>query len=403
MAALPPVPETTPIVGSGGRVESNWLRWLNGVKQRIEDAVTTGGLGTIDASQIVSGTVALARLAGITNAQIADAAAIAWSKISKTGSSLADLTTRSASDLTSGLLALARGGTGADLSATGGSGQYVKQASAGAVLTVGTIPAGDLPTAIDAAKIADGSVSNTEYQYLDGAVSNVQQQINNKAPNQLARRSMSFLPALPVSTFMGIGSSAVITVAGTITHLTEADFIGKRCTSAAVIGNSGGFFTTQQFEATIADPVAWFRIRTGSDISNVRIWVGLANQNLANQDSSATTNIAAFRYSTVAGDGGWVGVTQAATANFTVSSTVAAIAASTEYLLRIRVSGDGTAIHFSVDGGTEQTITTDLPTTTVALNAVVKVTTQAASARVIDFAVLHVEFGAMARNVGNPV
>jgi hypothetical protein len=39
---------------------------------------------------------------------------------------------------------LAYGGTNADLSATGGAGQYLKQASAGAAVTVGAIPYGDL-------------------------------------------------------------------------------------------------------------------------------------------------------------------------------------------------------------------------------------------------------------------
>lgn len=43
-----------------------------------------------------------------------------------------------------GTLGLARGGTAADLSATGGAKQYLKQASAGAVITVGTIPASDI-------------------------------------------------------------------------------------------------------------------------------------------------------------------------------------------------------------------------------------------------------------------
>lgn len=50
----------------------------------------------------------------------------------------------SATAITSGALALARGGTHADLSATGGAGQYLKQAGAGADITVGTIPATDL-------------------------------------------------------------------------------------------------------------------------------------------------------------------------------------------------------------------------------------------------------------------
>ena len=57
----------------------------------------------------------------------------AWADVSKTGSSLADLATRSASDLATGTLALARGGSGADLSATGPG--VLRQLTAGAVVT----------------------------------------------------------------------------------------------------------------------------------------------------------------------------------------------------------------------------------------------------------------------------
>lgn len=89
--------------------------------------------------------------------------------------------THAATDLASGQVALARGGTGSDLSATGGSGHYLKQASAGAAVTVGAIAAGDLPTGIDAAKIADGSVSNAEFQRLNGVTSDIQTQLDSKA------------------------------------------------------------------------------------------------------------------------------------------------------------------------------------------------------------------------------
>lgn len=56
----------------------------------------------------------------------------------------ADIPNLDASKITTGALALARGGTHADLSATGGAGQYLKQSGAGADVTVGTIPATDL-------------------------------------------------------------------------------------------------------------------------------------------------------------------------------------------------------------------------------------------------------------------
>ncbi|MBI2900570.1 MAG: hypothetical protein HYY17_10315 [Planctomycetes bacterium] len=62
-----------------------------------------------------------------------------------------------AGQITSGTLALARGGTAADLSGTGGAGQYVKQATLGGAFTVGTIPAGDIPS-LDASKITTGTL-----------------------------------------------------------------------------------------------------------------------------------------------------------------------------------------------------------------------------------------------------
>ena len=58
--------------------------------------------------------------------------------------------THAAADIISGLLALARGGSGADLSAAGPG--YVKQASLGAALTVAAILAADLPAATDSAQ-----------------------------------------------------------------------------------------------------------------------------------------------------------------------------------------------------------------------------------------------------------
>ena len=41
-------------------------------------------------------------------------------------------------------------------------------------------------TALDATSIADGSVSNTEFQYLNGATSNIQTQLDSKASTAFA-------------------------------------------------------------------------------------------------------------------------------------------------------------------------------------------------------------------------
>jgi hypothetical protein len=98
--------------GTTGQV----LRWNNSSSQ-WEPSVDGTALNT-SASNLTTGTVPLARLSGITNTEIAAAAAIAWTKISKTGSSLADLAVRSASDLSSGTVPTARLGSGTANSTT---------------------------------------------------------------------------------------------------------------------------------------------------------------------------------------------------------------------------------------------------------------------------------------------
>ncbi len=60
-----------------------------------------------------------------------------------------------------GLLSLARGGTNADLSATGGAAQYLKQAGAGAAVTVGTIPASDIASPAALTRVDDTNVTLT--------------------------------------------------------------------------------------------------------------------------------------------------------------------------------------------------------------------------------------------------
>lgn len=50
------------------------------------------------------------------------------------------------------------------------------------ISAAGSIAPGDLPSGIDASKLADGSVSNTEFQYINSVTSNVQTQLDSKIP-----------------------------------------------------------------------------------------------------------------------------------------------------------------------------------------------------------------------------
>ena len=59
------------------------------------------------------------------------------------------------------------------------SGDYLRHN--GTAWVDATIQAGDLPTAIDATKLADGSVTSAEFQYIGGLTSDAQTQINAKS------------------------------------------------------------------------------------------------------------------------------------------------------------------------------------------------------------------------------
>lgn len=142
-------------------------------------------LGTNDAVNITAGTLPVAR--GGTGGTTA-----ATARTSLDVPSNADLTTglagkansshsHAAADITSGQIVLARGGTGADLSATGGSGQVLKQSTIGGTVSVSALTPSDMPNGIDATKLGTGTVSNAELGYLDGLTSSVQTQIDGKA------------------------------------------------------------------------------------------------------------------------------------------------------------------------------------------------------------------------------
>jgi hypothetical protein len=375
VSALAPVPQGhDPIERATGKIAAVWARWFNELKARAEQAIAAGS-GEIDASQITSGTIDLARLANIVNAQISIAAAIAWAKIDKAGSSLADLAARSASDLTSGLLALARGGTGADLSATGAAGHYVKQSSAGAALSVGAIAAGDLPTGIDAAKIADGTVSNTEFQYIGGLTSDAQTQLDRRLQIPNYRKWMSYSAvsgAAGTLTVQALNTGGAAVSASGQTDITTATFTGYRLTTAAGAGAVGSILGASNMCYTLSDPTVYVRMKTGSDITGIRLYFGLTSAAFTNADTH-NLHYVAFRYSTVVPDGGWVGVCCDGTAaNAQTTATVANIAADTEYTLRIRVSADGTAVAFAVStaGGAfsaEQSLSANLPSTSTKL------------------------------------
>lgn len=165
----------------------------------------------------------------------------------------------------------------------------------------------------------------------------------------------------PLGTSGTVASSIFITI-GT------KRYVGM--TSSAVSGTQGGVVTNgaATYFNLDDDLDLWIDLATGTDVTNIRIWFGITTQGLANTDTLASASTGGgllFRFSTVAGDGGWVGYTAKGASGPThVSATVAAIAASTAYRLRIRFVRQGTpTVFFSVNDGTEVAMTADLPAT----------------------------------------
>ncbi len=155
----------------------------------------------IDASKIADGTVS--------NVEFQYLNAVTGDIQTQLNGKAASSHNHAASEITSGTLSVARGGLGVATLASGkilqGAGTLAVTATldapVGAIvgtsdtqtLTNKTINAANntitnisnleikTAAAIDAAKIADGSVSNAEFQFLDGATSNLQTQLNGKA------------------------------------------------------------------------------------------------------------------------------------------------------------------------------------------------------------------------------
>ncbi len=112
--------------------------------------------------------------------------------------------------------------------------------------------------AIDATKIANGTVSNTEFQYLNGVTSAIQTQINGKAPTSHTHTKANITDFIE-SDYVHIASTETIT--GTKTFNNNVFVSGT--------GNNLALGTTSTNDAKLyIVPEAgkdWFRVGTGGD------------------------------------------------------------------------------------------------------------------------------------------
>jgi hypothetical protein len=189
---------------------------------------------------------------------------------------------------------------------------------------------------------------------------------------------------------MGIGDVGSST-AGTVSRSPQADNMYVDYLSAAAAGsqayNRSGTFGLFQSRHGIDFQTI---VRSSDDLTNIRTWVGLFSSAPTDSDT-ITGHGAAFRFSSVAGDAGWRPITRD-NATQTVGTAIGTVTAATAYRLRIRLTA--TAAYFSVNGSTEQVVTTTLPTSTQDLGHQQGITAQAASARNFKIARTVIVFGA---------
>jgi hypothetical protein len=164
--------------------------------------------------------------------------------------------------------------------------------------------------------------------------------------------------------------------------------------STASIGNLGGLITTTlNLIRPAHDPVIEIYMKTGADVSSVRIWIGLIDAELTNVDTlAAGREFIGFRFSTVAADGGFKPILHDGTTQNT-GTAIGTVAADTAYKLRMRVDSANSRVYFSVNDSAEQMLSTNFPSSAQDLGLVMRVIPQAASIRSILLSKAEVAWG----------
>jgi hypothetical protein len=181
------------------------------------------------------------------------------------------------------------------------------------------------------------------------------------------------------------------TVNGTASRQQDASRTYWQFRTGAVAGNFAGVRPAFSILRDDYDFDTTVMLKTGASVADQRIWVGACDVGAFADSDTPGTRLVAFRYSTVAADAGWVPCTKNAGVQ-TTGTAIGTVAADTWYKLRIRRVG--TSAFFSVDGGTEQQLSSNVPTGTTAFIWCMTIYTRAAAAKDMNIAGAYLEYGA---------
>jgi hypothetical protein len=151
---------------------------------------------------------------------------------------------------------------------------------------------------------------------------------------------------------------------GSSGRVLDASMLWIYLATNAVLNNFAYWRTENYTHTRTAHSPLWIaRIKTGPDVSDMRLWAGLVSDDLTNVDDPAAGTCAiAFRYSTAIG-GNFYAVTDD-DSTLSATDTGITVAADTEYWLMINVETTS-KVTFYINGTLVHTATANLPVSTI--------------------------------------
>lgn len=194
------------------------------------------------------------------------------------------------------------------------------------------------------------------------------------------------------ATFAAVGCVVTNGAALTAGNDTDSAYINVQATAGA--GNPNYIETsTFNYFRRSHNPKFETIIRTGlaADLANMRFWIGITSATPTNVDSLVgVASFAGFRYSSAV-DSGFVPVCCDNAAQ-NVGSPMAAIVASTRYLLSLEVNDANGTVTFRINNGTPTVLNTNLPAAATELGFSVKIITTVAVVKNFKFSRAAVDF-----------
>ena len=321
--------------------------------ERAGNALQVKDLGVTNAK--LSGGIADGKLNTITTAN-----KVNWAAVNKAGSKVSDVADTSFTSLAAGALLYRNSGNSAWVNLPIGTD--------GQILTISS----GLPGWGSGSGGGSGSTAGASADFIP-------------RPN----KRKFFLTTATASTYTSVGVSA-ITTTGTLTNANDSKTTWTNHASSASIGSSGSVRSSSfNLVRRAHDPMFITHVKTGSDITNLRIWVGLLSTTQSNSDTIDAQGIA-LRYSSGVSPN-WFAVTKDGTTQ-TATNMGLAVAASTDYLLKFTVNSAAGTVTFTVNGGNSTTLSTNLPATATDLGFVVIAYTTTATAKSIAVSRIYCEF-----------